>query len=154
EATAFNPELFLVLSADTSTVTALDVQGRTKWEYRLTAPVLGRPVIVKNRAFLATFDGQIHEIELALGQLIGRYTLGDGVKLSAGGVNQQKKNLVFFPADEWCIFVIDVEKHTCETIMYTKHRSGSLRGEPIIAGWTERDAAGQDIPQGFLFLGV
>src|SRR5262249_50889528 len=43
----------------------------------------------------------------------------------------------------------------CEKIMYTKHRSGSLRGEPTLAGWTERDpTTGQENPQGYLFLGV
>lgn len=153
-ATPGSPELILVLSADTYTLTALDTGGRQVWKYRLTAPSLGRPVIIKDRAFLSTFDGQVHEIELARGLLLGRYTLGEGVKLSAGGVHQPGTNLIYFPADEFCFFVLDVENHTCETILYTKHRSGSLRGEPIIASWTERDANGQVLPQGYLFLNL
>jgi outer membrane protein assembly factor BamB len=151
-ATPSSPELILVLSADTYTLRALDLSGRQVWKYHMTAPSLGRPVIIKNRAFFSTFDGQIHEIELAKGELLGRYSLGEGVKLSGGGVHWQDTNLVFFPADEFCVYVIDVDKHVCEKILYTKHRSGSLRGEPIIAGWTERDQNGQKVHQGYLFM--
>jgi outer membrane protein assembly factor BamB len=153
-ATPFNPELILVQSADSLTLTALDTSGRQVWQYHLSAPVLGRPVIIKKRAFLPTFDGQIHEIELARGTLLGRYTLGPGARLSFGGVHQPGTNLVYFPADEWCVFVLDVEKHTCETVLYTKHPSASLRSEPIVASWMEKDDAGQRIPLGFLFLSL
>jgi hypothetical protein len=156
-----SPELILVTSADTYTLTALDPSGREVWRYRLSAPSLGRPVIpedpanpnLKNRAFISTFDGQIHEIELAKGQLLGRYTLGEGVKLSAGGVHMPRTNVIYFPADEFCFFAIDVEKHTCESILYTKHRSGALRGEPIISSWTER-VNNENVPNGYLFLGL
>jgi outer membrane protein assembly factor BamB len=153
-ATASSPELILVVSADTYTLRALDLSGRQVWKYQMTAPSLGRPVIIKNRAFFSTFDGQIHEIELAKGELLGRYTLGEGVKLSGGGVHWQDTNLVLFPADEFCVYVIDVDKHTCEKILYSKHPSGSLRGEPIIAGWMERTPDGQKIPQGYLFMNL
>ena len=152
-ATPSSPELILVVSADTYKLTALDMSGREMWEYQLSGPSLGRPVIIKNRAFFSTFDGQIHEIELAKGALLGRYVLGEGVKLSGGGVHWPETNLVFFPADEFCVYVIDVEEHACKTILYTKHSSGSLRGQPIIASWTVKDN-GRKIPQGYLFLNL
>jgi hypothetical protein len=147
----WNPELFLVQSADSRTLTALDARGSIMWTCPLSAPALGRPVVVKNRAYIATFDGQVHEIELAQGIFRGRFVLGEGIKLSVGGVHEPNTNLVYFPADEWCVFVLDVENHKCAKVMYTKHPSGSLRGEPIIASWTEREG-GQKTQQGFLFL--
>jgi outer membrane protein assembly factor BamB len=154
-ATPSSPEMILVISADNYTVRALDMSGRQIWKYQLTGPSLGRPVIInKTRAFFSTFDGQIHEIELAKGSLLGRYTLGEGVKLVGGGVHWQGTNLVFFPADEFCIYVMDVEEHVCRTILYTKHRSGSLRGEPIVAGWKGKSENGQDIPLGYLFINL
>jgi outer membrane protein assembly factor BamB len=156
--TAFSPELILVQSADTSTLTALDRGGRQVWQYHLSAPALGRPIVIKDRtrsrAFVPTFDGQIHEIELARGLLLGRYTLGEGVKLSVGGVHQPGSNRIYFPGDEWCVYVIDVDTHKCETILYTKHHSGSLRGEPVLASWTEPGENRQVIHRGYLFLGV
>src|SRR5262249_1792389 len=61
----WNEELFLVQSADSRTLTALNALGMDRWTCELSAPVLGRPVVVKNRAYVATFDGQVYEIELA-----------------------------------------------------------------------------------------
>lgn len=143
--------LFLVQSADSRSLTAFDAKGRSKWTCNLSAPALGRPVVVKNRAYIATYDGHVYEIELAEGGVRGRFDLGEGVKLSVGGVHEPNTNLVYFPADEWCVFVLDVENHTCAKVLYTKHPSGSLRSEPIIASWTEREA-GQKAQLGFLFL--
>jgi outer membrane protein assembly factor BamB len=131
-ATSFNPELILVLSADTQTLTALNSTSETVWQYRLNKPCLGRPVIFEGRAFLPTFDGQVHEIELAKGQLLGRFQLGLGERLTVGGTRQEKSNLVYFPADEGCVYVVDVNEKRCVSILYTGHPSGSLRGEPLV----------------------
>jgi outer membrane protein assembly factor BamB len=124
----------LVLSADTHTLRTFDLRGQLLWAHRLGAASLGRPVLIDRRgtpvAYVATADGQVHEIELAQGTLRGSFRLNS--PMSVGGVHQKGTNLVYFPADDFCVYILDVEKKTCEGILYTEHPSGSLRGEPLI----------------------
>ncbi len=55
-----------------------------------------------------------------------------GQSLLLGGVRQPGTNLVYFPADEYSIYVLDVAKCTCAAILYTEQAAGSLRGLPLI----------------------
>ena len=134
----------LVLSADTRTLFALDLDGNQLWKYRLDAAALGRPVLLARRggtvADRPTYDGTVHEIGLAEGRLLGRFRLGQ--PLSAGGVHQKGTDLVYFPADDSCVYVLNVATKKCAAILYTNHAAGSLRGEPLIVGGDER--RGQD----------
>ncbi len=125
-----SPELLLVLSADTQTLSALNIRGDGVWEYHVGQPVLGRPIIIGQRAYLAAYDGSIHEIELAGGQLLGRWSLGQ--RLTCGGAREGDSNLIYFPADDSCIYVLDVKARRCVTILYDGHPSGSLRSEPVL----------------------
>ncbi len=129
-ATPISPERILVISADSNTLTALDQEGQTVWQYHLGKACLGRPVIVGSRAFIPTFDGQIHEIELIKGTLLGRFQLGEGERLNSGGTCQD--DLLYVPADEGCVYVLDINQKKCVAVLYTNHPSGSLRGEPIL----------------------
>ena len=52
----------------------------------LGAAVLGRPVVIDQRAYLATYAGEVHEIELNEGKLLGRYLLGQ--RLTLGGSHE------------------------------------------------------------------
>ncbi len=128
------PEAILVVSADTQTLTALNDDGKELWEYRLGKPSRGRPLIVEREvdrlAYVPTYDGQIHVIELAQGKLVGRYDLKH--KLTNGGVRQPGTDLVYFPADDDCVYVINVREQRLVQILYTGHPAGSLRGEPLI----------------------
>ena len=130
----------LVLSDDARLLTALDLDGRRLWEYRLGAACLGRPLIVKNKAYLPAFDGQIHEVRLSDGKLEGRWQIGQ--PLSVGGVHQKGTDLVYFPADDTCVYVLNIAKRECEMVLYTNHPAGSLRGEPLVIGGDDaaRDA--------------
>ncbi len=133
-AVAGSPELILVLSTDTKTLTALDPEqdGKEAWRYTLSEPCLGRPVVVDRRVFLPTYDGQVYEIELSKGKLLGRYQLGQ--RLTCGGVREGKTPRLYFPADDSCVYVLNVDEHTCEAILYTEHLADTLRGEPLIVG--------------------
>jgi outer membrane protein assembly factor BamB len=125
------PEMVLALSADTETLTALNAAtGDQLWRYRLSAPCLGQPVIVGLKAYIPTFDGWVNEVELARGQLLGHYELGQ--PLSLGGVRQPGTSLVYIPADDDCVYVLDVAAHRCQGVLYTGHPSGSLRTAPLI----------------------
>ncbi len=130
--TAITPELFLVLSADTQTLSALNVDGDSLWEYHVGQPVLGRPVIIDQRAYLADYSGWVHEIELSRGQLLGRWNLGQ--PLTCGGTREEGTSRIYFPADDSCIYVLDVNPkvHRCVTILYDGHPSGSLRSAPVV----------------------
>src|SRR5205823_4115802 len=55
-----------------------------------------------------------------------------GQPLTLGGVWQPGTSLVYFPADEFCLYLIDITKRTCTNILYTRHPAGSLRGLPAI----------------------
>jgi outer membrane protein assembly factor BamB len=125
-------ELMLVLSADTQTLSALNAKGHSVWEYFIGQPVLGRPIVIEPRAYLAAYDGTIHEIELAGGQLLGRWSLGQ--RLTCGGAREGDSHRIYFPADDSCIYVLDVnpEAPRCVTILYDGHPSGSLRSEPVV----------------------
>src|SRR5439155_22255671 len=63
------------------------------------------------------------------------------------GTHQEGTSRVFFPADDFCVYVLDVAKKVCEAVLYTEHPSGSLRGAPIVAGSDDPAA-----PQGLLIL--
>ena len=49
-----------------------------------------------------------------------------------GGAHQKGTDLVYFPADDTCVYVLDVDKHRCVGILYTGQPAGSLRSEPLI----------------------
>jgi outer membrane protein assembly factor BamB len=141
-ATEFSPERLLVLSADTQTLTALDADGNQVWRYRLGQASLGRPVIIneanRQRAYLATYDGWVHEIELSGGGLLGRYHLGQ--RLTQGGTREGKTDRLYFPADDSCVYVLDVVRHRCLNVLYSGHPSGSVRSSPMVLA-PEREGA-------------
>ncbi len=147
-----NPERILVLSADTESLTALDDQGREAWRYRMSSPCLGRPVVVGRSVFLPTYEGKVHEVELAGGQPLGAFNLGQ--RLTTGGVWEgEDSTTVYFPADDLCVYALDVAAHTCTGILYSDHPSGSLRGEPLVVAVQRRAIAGvQDSFPGYLIL--
>jgi outer membrane protein assembly factor BamB len=136
------PELILVVSADAETLSALDPRtGVEDWRYRLTKPCAGAPLIVERRAFVPTVDGLVHEIDLnQKGRLLGRYDLGQ--RLSRGGVREGKTPRLYFPADDSCVYVLNVADHKCEAILYSEHPAESLCGAPLIVG-TPDDPAGK-----------
>jgi outer membrane protein assembly factor BamB len=148
-ATPANPvEMVLVLSADSKTLTALRADdGERLWTYPLGAPCLSRPIVIDRRAYVPTYDGKIHEIELAAGKAIGRYDVGQ--RLSVGGARQEGSKRLFFPADDSCVYIIDVGNRRCENILYSWHPNGSLRSAPVVI---TREEGATDTPQGFLIL--
>jgi hypothetical protein len=149
------PELFLVLSTDTRTLTAVRARdGVALWKHAFDAPCLGRPVLVGRRAYLPTYDGLVHEVRLDDGALLGRFDLGQ--RLTVGGVYQEGTGLVYLPADDTCVYALDVVKKRCQAILYLDHPSGSLRSSPLVVGWPSRPgdaAADAGGPHGYLVLG-
>jgi outer membrane protein assembly factor BamB len=130
--TASCPERILVLLADTETLSALDPSGNEVWRYRLGSPCLGKPVVLNQSVLLPTYDGNVHEVELAGGKLLGRWQLGQ--HLSGGGALERRSSTVYFPAEDTCVYVLNVDPKNrhCERILYSNHPAGTLRGEPLV----------------------
>jgi outer membrane protein assembly factor BamB len=147
--TASSPERILVLLADSETLSALDPDGNEVWRYHMGSPCLGRPVVVDKSVLLPTYDGQVHEVELARGRPIGHWQLGQ--PLSGYGVLEVhkqidgNKKIVYFPAESMCVYALNVDPahRGLEAILYSNHSAGSLRGAPIVIPRTEKAVAGQ-----------
>lgn len=125
------PELVLVLSSDSRSVTALVAEtGAVVWQHTLPQPCTGQPVLVGRSLLVPTIAGRIDEVEISEGRLLGHYDLRQ--RLSVGGAQQPGTSLVYFPGDDFCIYVLDANRRTCEAVLYSNHPAGSLRGVPIL----------------------
>jgi hypothetical protein len=128
-------DLILVLSGGNQIVTARQsADGRPLWRQPLTAACTGQPVVVDGRVLVPTIDGLVHEIDLASGNRLGHYALGQALRL--GAVRASGSNLIYVPADEFNIYVLDVARRRCVGILQTGHPAGSLRGLPIVVSAT------------------
>jgi hypothetical protein len=139
-ATPLAPEQVLVLSPDSRALSALDANtGTTRWSRQLAMPCLGRPVLVGDRVFVPGYGGRVEEIEVNDGALRGYYDLGQ--PLTTGGVWQPGTSLVYFPADRFCVYALDVAQHTCAAVLYTNHPGGSLLSRPVVLPGAARPSA-------------
>jgi hypothetical protein len=130
-ATPTAPERLLVLRADTRSLLAIEsATGNILWQQELSGPCLGRPVLLDTRAFVAGPEGHVEEIDTTTGKLTGYYELGQ--PLTGWGARQPGTSLLFFPADEYCIYELDADQHRCTNVLYSKHRAQALRGPPIV----------------------
>jgi outer membrane protein assembly factor BamB len=130
-ATPISPECLLVLSSDHKTLTCVTAEaGKAIWQQQLTDPCLGQPVLLGKHIFVPTQSGRVDEIEIIEGRLLGYYHLGQ--PLSTGGVQQPETSLVYFPADEFTIYILDVARRACAGVLYAGHPRGALRSPPLI----------------------
>src|SRR5262249_25608275 len=117
-------EQILALSSDTRTLTALDNDGNSLWRYRMEHPCLGQPVGIGHRAYRAVRTGAVTETELIRGKRLGSYSLGQTLPL--GGTREPHSSRIYFPADDGCVYVLDVKDQRCVSILYSRHPAGSL----------------------------
>jgi len=130
-ATPIAPELALVLSSDSKAVSALETAtGRVIWEHALDEACLGQPVLGANRLLIPTYSGRVDEIDVRGGRLLGYYHLGQ--PLIVGGVLDERTGLACFPADNFAVYVLDVNRRQCVAVLYSNHPSGSLRSVPVV----------------------
>jgi hypothetical protein len=147
------PELLLVLSSDNKSVSAIVAEtGAVVWRRALSQPCLGQPVLVGRSLLVPTLAGWVEEIEISGGRRLGHYPLGQ--RLTVGGARQEGTTRVYFPGDEFCVYVLDVARRSCEALLYTDHPAGSLRGPPILLpdGKTPTKAGSGQGPSGWMLL--
>ena len=138
-------EMVLVISSDTPLLTARDLRsGQELWRYDLEVPCLGRPLLVGHSALVPTYDGKIHEIDVASGQLLGWYQVG--VPLTVGGARQEGTDLVYFAAESLYVFVFDTKQRRCVAVLPSGHPSGSLLGAPVVVGSAVPDSRSSERP--------
>src|SRR5262249_5497087 len=92
---------------------------------------------VDRQVLVATTAGRIDEIEIAEGRRLGSYHVGQPLTLS--GARQPGTPLVYFPADEFSLYVFDITKRSCTNILYTPHPAGALPGRPTFLHPGKRD---------------
>ncbi|MGF1582159.1 MAG: PQQ-binding-like beta-propeller repeat protein, partial [Gemmataceae bacterium] len=136
---ANNAERLVMVRAD---------NGQELWQRDLGGVCPGKPVLVGNRAFVGLDDGRVLEIETTSGTLLGEYDLGQ--RLTGWGVHHPETSLVYFPAEQDCVFVLDVEKQKCTHIFYSEHSAGSLIGSPVVIPTESNEF--EDINSGLLVL--
>ena len=136
--------------------------GAVVWRHKLSAPSLGRPVVVDQRAYVPTYDGRVNEIEINRGVLLGYFELDK--HLSLGAVLQEGTDCLYVPGDSDNVYVLDLaltqepgkppRKKSCIGILHTGHPSGSLRSEPLVLNQIDprRHQAGGGPVQGYLVL--
>lgn len=132
------PESVLVLSTlgpDENYLTRRNARtGEPLWHYHLTAPALGQPVVLDggHEAYVPTYDGKIHEIDVLEGRLVGWFDVHQPI--TVGPVHQEGTNLLYVAADSRNVFVLDLKNHEkpCQAILDSGHPAGSLRSAPII----------------------
>jgi outer membrane protein assembly factor BamB len=130
-ATAATPELLLLCASENNALLALDGRdGGVFWRHPLPEPIVGTPLLIEGRAFVAGRGGGVYEIELAAGRCVGCYQLNQ--PLSHGGVCQPGTTLAYFAADRGCIYVLDLAARKCAAVVYSDHKAGSLRVPPLI----------------------
>lgn len=147
------PERFLILSTDSKSMTAVVAQtGQVLWRTSLSDVCLGLPVLVDHHVLVPTQAGRIEEIEITEGRRQGHYQVGQS--LPVGGVRQPGTSLVYFPADAFTVYVLDVARRECAAVLYTGHAPGSVRNLPAI--WSEPKATGQanGSPGGWMLLAL
>src|SRR5262249_48924703 len=66
------------------------------------------------------------------GKLLGWFDLGQ--PLTAGGAYQPGRNVLYFPGDSDCIFVLDPANRAqpCPTVLHTHHGAGTVRSAPLV----------------------
>lgn len=137
-ADAITPELVLAVSSDQRSVAALVADtGALLWRQSLNGPCVGQPVLAGRRLLVPTLAGEVEEIDLREGRLLGAYALGQPLPL--GGVAQPGSSLVHFPADQFCVVILDTSNRTCAGVWYTEHAAGAMRHLPVML--TEEKAA-------------
>lgn len=144
-------EMLLVTSTSTKTLTALrpraEPKKRKAWSYQFDSAPLGQPVRIKDRLYVTTFDGTVHELEIIGGTLLGRYQLGQPLSVGAAYRRHDRHDLLYVAAEDSCIFVLDLTSRTCREILYTWHPSGSVRSRPLLVG-------GAALPEEFQTAGI
>lgn len=141
-----NPDVVLVASdlGNAPGLTARDARtGEPRWHQPLEAPVAGRPVIVKRRAYAPLRDphGTVVEFDLTDGTRLGQIRLHQPI--GPGATLRPDTGLLYIAAEARRVFVLDVDARDadgnrqparCVQIIPTEHAKDTLKVSPVVVG--------------------
>lgn len=110
-------------------LSALDKTGDTLWKTSLGGTCLAGITLWQNTALVPTLEGFLIEVELAGGNILGRWNIGQSL-LNAPCVAPDL-NSCFIPADPGHILCLDLATKKCTGIIASNHALGTLIPPPI-----------------------
>ena len=110
-------------------LSALDKTGETIWKTSLGGTCLAGITLWNNTALIPTLEGFLIEVELAGGNILGRWNIGQS--LLNGPCVATDFNSCFIPADPGHVLCLDLATKKCTGIIATNHALGTLIPPPI-----------------------
>lgn len=110
-------------------LSALDKTGGALWKTSLGGTCVAGITLWNNTALIPTLEGFLIEVELAGGNILGRWNIGQSL-LNAPCVTPDL-NSCFIPADPGHILCLDLSTKKCTGIIATNHALGTLIPPPI-----------------------
>lgn len=119
----------LTLENNGMNLAALDKSGNTLWSTSLGGTCLAGVSIWQDIALIPCIEGYLIEVELAGGNILGRWKLGQS--LIASPCLPMDSNSCYIPADPGHILCLDLATKKCFGIIVSEHVTGTLVGPPI-----------------------
>jgi hypothetical protein len=119
----------ITLEDNGTSLSALDKSGSTLWKTSLGGTCLAGITLWQNTALIPCLEGFLVEVELAGGNILGRWNLGQALLHPLCIPNDS--NASFIPADPGHILCLDLATKKCTGIIASNHAFGALIFPPI-----------------------
>lgn len=119
----------ITLEDNGTSLSALDKSGSTLWKTSLGGTCLAGITLWHNTALIPCLEGFLVEVELAGGNILGRWNLGQALLHPLCITNDS--NAGFIPADPGHILCLDLATKKCTGIIASNHALGTLIFPPL-----------------------
>ncbi|MEI6685222.1 MAG: hypothetical protein WCN64_03715, partial [Planctomycetota bacterium] len=119
----------ITLEDNGTSLSALDKSGSTLWKTSLGGTCLAGITLWHNTALIPCLEGFLVEVELAGGNILGRWNLGQALLHPLCIPNDS--NAGFIPADPGHILCLDLATKKCTGIIASNHAFGALIFPPL-----------------------
>jgi hypothetical protein len=119
----------ITLEDNGTSLSALDKSGSTLWKTSMGGTCLAGITLWHNTALIPCLEGFLVEVELAGGNILGRWNLGQALLHPICIPNDS--NAGFIPADPGHILCLDLATKKCTGIIASNHAFGALIFPPL-----------------------
>lgn len=119
----------ITLEDNGTSLSALDKSGGTLWKTSLGGTCLAGITLWHNTALIPCLEGFLVEVELAGGNILGRWNLGQALLHPL--CIPHDSNAGFIPADPGHILCLDLATKKCTGIIASNHALGTLISSPL-----------------------
>ncbi len=119
----------ITLEDNGTSLSALDKSGSTLWKTSLGGTCLAGITLWHNTALIPCLEGFLVEVELAGGNILGRWNLGQALLHPL--FIPHDSNAGFIPADPGHILCLDLATKKCTGIIASNHALGALIFPPL-----------------------